>query len=413
MIQKKLILACSAICILFSSICGFAAEVNLLWDASSGNPIGYRVYYGTTQGSHPYRVDVGNVTEYTLTGLEEGVTYYFVARAYNDAGESGDSNEVSWISSTSDTEAPNVTITGPSSTSMSVINLTGTASDNQSVSEVTWVNNRGGNGVAEGTTNWSVTGISLMEGENVITVSARDPAGNVGNSTLNVVFTAPSGTIEVEFGDASSTDYPNSVEDTFINSGFPITNYSTGHLEIYTWPANTNANSILSKWDVSGIPNNAVIQSAFVYCYLSGAEGSGGDDLYEISVHKIVNHNPEISVCTWSTYNGVTQWTGGTNGGQNDIAEPEDVKMIDKTDGYKHWDVRQMVRDWVSSPLSNYGMMLRSDQGTNKASSDTNRIFVSTENEDESKRPKLVVVYSIDGGVLPPPVPPSGVRLLR
>jgi hypothetical protein len=89
-----------------------------------------------------------------------------------------------------DTDAPNVTITGPSSTSMSVINLAGTASDNQSVSEVTWVNNRGGSGVAEGTTNWSVTGISLMEGENIITVSARDPSGNVGNATLNIVLTA-------------------------------------------------------------------------------------------------------------------------------------------------------------------------------------------------------------------------------
>ena len=135
-------------------------------------------------------------------------------------------------------------------------------------------------------------------------------------------------------------------------------------------------------------------------------------DWYEISVHKIVNHNPGISVCTWSTYDGVNQWTGGANGGQNDIAETEDVKMIDKTDGYKHWDVAQMVRDWVSSPSSNYGMMLRSDQGTNKASSDTNRIFVPTENEDASKRPKLVVVYSAGGGGPSAPAPPSGVKLL-
>ena len=68
--------------ICLNALCVLAAEVNLAWDASSGNPTGYRIYYGTSQGSHPHGVDVGNVTEYTLTGLEQGVTYYFVARAY-------------------------------------------------------------------------------------------------------------------------------------------------------------------------------------------------------------------------------------------------------------------------------------------------------------------------------------------
>ena len=87
--------------------------------------------------------------------------------------------------------------------------------------------------------------------------------------------------------------------------------------------------------------------------------------------------------------------------------------MINKTNGYKGWNVTQMVRDWVSSPSYNYGMMLRSDQGANKASSDTNRIFVPTENEDASKRPKLVVVYSVGGGGPSAPAPPSGVKLLK
>jgi predicted phage tail protein len=75
------------------------ADPKLVWDASSGDVTGYRVYYGLSQGSYPNSQSVGNVTEYGLTSLplEEKKTYYFVVRAYNGAGESGDSNAVSWL----------------------------------------------------------------------------------------------------------------------------------------------------------------------------------------------------------------------------------------------------------------------------------------------------------------------------
>jgi len=75
------------------------ADPRLVWDASSGDVTGYRVYYGLSQGSHPNSQSVGNVTECPLSGLslEESRTYYFVVRAYNGAGESGDSNEISWL----------------------------------------------------------------------------------------------------------------------------------------------------------------------------------------------------------------------------------------------------------------------------------------------------------------------------
>jgi hypothetical protein len=75
----------------------FAAPM-LAWDASSGEVTGYKVYYGTTQGSYNQNKDVGNVTQYPLTSLPltERQTYFFVTRAYNAAGESGNSNAVSW-----------------------------------------------------------------------------------------------------------------------------------------------------------------------------------------------------------------------------------------------------------------------------------------------------------------------------
>ncbi len=57
------------------------------------------------------------------------------------------------------------------------------------VTQVTWSNDRGGSGVASGTTSWSVTGIALQSGSNVLTVTARDAANNVGTDTLTVNYT--------------------------------------------------------------------------------------------------------------------------------------------------------------------------------------------------------------------------------
>ena len=84
-----------------------------------------------------------------------------------------------------------MTITTPTSaatysTSATSLNLGGTASDNVGVTQVSWSNDRGGSGVASGTTSWSVTGIALQSGANLITVTARDAAGNTGTDTLTV-----------------------------------------------------------------------------------------------------------------------------------------------------------------------------------------------------------------------------------
>ena len=92
------------------------------------------------------------------------------------------------------TPVPAVTITSPTSgptwsTTTSPLMLGGTAGDNVGVTQVTWVNDRGGSGTASGTTSWTASGIGLASGLNVITVRAWDAAGNSGTDTLTVTFT--------------------------------------------------------------------------------------------------------------------------------------------------------------------------------------------------------------------------------
>jgi len=96
----------------------------------------------------------------------------------------------------SDTLPPTVTISSPISsptysTASSPIALGGTASDNVGVASVSWSNDRGGTGTCSGTTSWSCAGITLQSGQNVLTVTARDDAGNPGNDILTVSYTIP------------------------------------------------------------------------------------------------------------------------------------------------------------------------------------------------------------------------------
>jgi hypothetical protein len=167
----------------------FAAEVTLAWDPSTGDPDGYRIHYGTVSPNYDQTIDVGNITEYTVSGLLPDVTYYFVTSAYNETGQSGFSNEVSWTYTVIDTQPPNVSINGPSSTTNPSVNLTGSATDNEGVTEVTWDCDTGGYGIAVGTTNWQINNISLSEGQNTITVSAKDASGNIGTAKITITYT--------------------------------------------------------------------------------------------------------------------------------------------------------------------------------------------------------------------------------
>jgi Fibronectin type III domain len=89
----------------------FSQDITLSWDASPTSGVtGYNVYYkagsmdfpfdgiGSDQGASP--VNVGNTLTTTLTGLSDGINYFFTVTAYDDSSnQSTYSNIVSneWI----------------------------------------------------------------------------------------------------------------------------------------------------------------------------------------------------------------------------------------------------------------------------------------------------------------------------
>src|SRR3989475_2298723 len=156
---------------------------------------------GTASVPAPFSIVSGS--PFSLVGLNatQTVTVRFsptsTATATANVNFAADVDTISRIVSGigTDATAPGVTITTPTanptfSTSNPTLSLGGTASDTVGVTQVTWANDRGGSGTATGTTSWTASGITLQVGVNVLTVTARDAAGNIATASLTVTLTS-------------------------------------------------------------------------------------------------------------------------------------------------------------------------------------------------------------------------------
>ncbi len=101
-----------------------------------------------------------------------------------------------------DTTAPTVAIAVPSAassytTSSATLVLSGIATDDSNLAKVVWSNNRGGTGSKNltGTSAaWSFSGISLAQGDNVLSVVVQDTVGNTGTTGITVNYVPPNPT---------------------------------------------------------------------------------------------------------------------------------------------------------------------------------------------------------------------------
>ncbi|WP_051185055.1 S8 family serine peptidase [Desulfatiglans anilini] len=125
----------------------------------------------------------------------------------------------------SDKTPPMVEILSPTSepscrSAESPVTIAGRASDDSGIAYVTWQNDRGGSGPAEGGANWSIPAMQLQEGENQITVTAWDTANNQGKAIILIVYEPDPSvlrTIEVQVADR----YMDSLEKTYNGMTLP------------------------------------------------------------------------------------------------------------------------------------------------------------------------------------------------
>ena len=150
-----------------------------------------RVTFATDKGQVGVATGTTAWTIPSIT-LPLGAPTLVTVTAHDNAGNS---SSVVLSATYADASAPVVKFYSPTTASAfktpgTNVVIGGTASDNVGVTQVSWTNDRGGSGTAFGTTGWSATGIALAAGANVITVTARDAAGNAGTAVL-VVTSAP------------------------------------------------------------------------------------------------------------------------------------------------------------------------------------------------------------------------------
>jgi fibronectin type 3 domain-containing protein len=114
--KKQLLTLFTIIFIILTASIGIAGSVTLAWDANVESDLdNYKIYRGTSSGNYsapvinlktdtagrnpacgtPYDPFKAQCCEYTVTGLEEGETYYFAATALDvEKNESAYSDEL-------------------------------------------------------------------------------------------------------------------------------------------------------------------------------------------------------------------------------------------------------------------------------------------------------------------------------
>lgn len=175
----------------------WGATVTLAWDPSpDANVAGYRIYFGTASRSYTDAVDVGNVTQATVTVPTKG-TYFFAATAYSGEGDESDYSAESQVvvGSTTTTVPPTLSAIGN-------ISISGTASA-QTV---------------------SLSGISTGSGSSVtVTASSSNPA-LIPDPT--VIYTSPNSSGSLVLAPATNASGTATITVT-VNNGLAQNNLAT------------------------------------------------------------------------------------------------------------------------------------------------------------------------------------------
>jgi PKD repeat protein len=328
----------------FCSSYAQAGQVTLAWDASSSSGVaGYEINYGQTSGSYASRIDVGNQTSYTVTGLNDGAIYYFATKAYNSGKTtwSGFSNQVS----ATIPSPPTVPTAGFNANPTSgTAPLTVTFTDTSIGNITTWSWNFG-----DGTTSTAKNAAKTYTnpGSYTVGLTVTGPAGsNTATRTISVATVAPV---------ANFTATP-------VSGTAPLavtfTNGSTGNVSGYAWsfgdgststapsPAHTYTNAGIYTVSLTATGpggTNTKTQNGYITVSSSSGGGGGNNDglvgaynFEEASGTTVVDASGKGNT---GTISGATRTTQGRFGkalsfdGVNDWVTINDAASLDLTTG--------------------------------------------------------------------------------
>lgn len=156
--------------------------------------------------------------------------------------------------------------------------------------------------------------------------------------------------------------------DSYLSKLSPDTNYvsaSSGYLG--RGAIANDLSRILLQFDLSTIPSTAMIGEAVLRLRCAGANTA----TITLAIHRILR-NLTYAQATWNVYSTGNAWpTAGMESGTDYYALEEfqqDLNFV--AESYYDFDVTEMVQQWVSGVVPNYGMLLRArdDVGATKCS---------------------------------------------
>jgi hypothetical protein len=142
----------------------------------------------------------------------------------------------------------------------------------------------------------------------------------------------------------------------------------------------------------TSIPATAHIVSAQLQLYQKSGSGTGNVSIHRVTqgwVEGTKSGSGTADGATWKTYDGTNAWT--SNGGDYDATAVATNTVTSDSDVIASFEIAPLVQDWLTSPNTNYGMLLKAEDMLSPT-------FASKEDTTASKRPKLLITYTCECG---------------
>ncbi|MFC1578571.1 hypothetical protein ACFL36_06130 [Thermodesulfobacteriota bacterium] len=179
------------------------STIKFRWTPSTSIEVEYyRLHVGPIVAIAPSTVAIipKTLTEYTFTKILKKGNYQARLSLVDEANLVSYAPEnLSFSIPFKDTEPPILNILIKNNredcreTTQQQFNISGTVKDSLGVENISWHNfTAGESGEATGINNWRINGIGLIEGNNKITITAKDASGNISEKHVCVVYKRPS-----------------------------------------------------------------------------------------------------------------------------------------------------------------------------------------------------------------------------
>ncbi|NUO56903.1 MAG: DNRLRE domain-containing protein [Hamadaea sp.] len=183
----------------------------------------------------------------------------------------------------------------------------------------------------------------------------------------------------------------NQVPDTTLSAAQPTANVNVYGGDPYVSPGNNSSaygdtRGLVKFANLTGVPANANVVDAQLEMWNTGLYPGNVTD-GKVDVHRLTRAFDETTA-TWNSATSGTAWT--TPGGDYDPTAESYFDGFTNDPEWESWTVTNTVKNWLTSPTSNYGFLLKM---RDEVASTQRAMLLSSEGAEPMLRPTLRVTY--------------------